>query len=256
MVTRGLGRALTLLGGLAVGCGEEASSPTEIVLVVTSNLRVPQQLDGVRVEATGPDGRMQRATAQLTGGATLPVSVRLAHRDGALGPLRIEVHGEREGHDVVVRSAQLAFAPDQRRILALALLEQCLGVSCFDGLTCTESGCAAPYIAASDLPLYDGPTFRALGAPVAAAYDLVDGGQLGLDGESYEPIVPDPDAGALDAAEDAGSWSSDAGPQDAGAADCPRELVCRGLCFPLPILGFCECKFECVPSPAAPAVIK
>jgi hypothetical protein len=256
MVRRG---ALAALVALAA-CGGERRDPTEVVVLITTNLGVPAQLDAIRVEATGPGGRVQTSTARLDSDGELPVSLRLVHQTGPLTPLTVDVFAELDGADVLVRSAELAFVAGERRILALPLLAQCLDVSCGEGATCTEDGCADVQLAADQLPRYDESTFSELGAPPPAfapddAGEAFDAGapEEGGTDELDDASVPDADAddaGELgDGGDDAGD-APDAG--DAGdAGDCVRELVCRGACVILTIPGLCDCTLECVPDAGA-----
>lgn len=126
---RGLARlALTTAAALALGsCGE--TEPTEVVVVVTSDLAVPADLDHVLVEVTPPEGDPQTAEADLTTGG-LPRSVGIYNPDGPLGPYVVEAFGSSGGSVVVRRRAVFYFTADRSLELELPLLADCVGVSC------------------------------------------------------------------------------------------------------------------------------
>lgn len=138
MNTRGGHLAAAAL--LLAGC----TQLTEVVVVVDSDLAVPEELDGVRIDVTSPGGEFRRATAALAGERALPLprTLGIVHRGGPLEPLVVVATGTLGGRDVVQRRARLAFAPGRTVELRLDLLRSCVGVACPVDQTCAENGCA------------------------------------------------------------------------------------------------------------------
>lgn len=134
----------------AIGCDDDA---TQVVVVVSSDLRVPDEIDRVVIEGTLPDGRTFDATAELHGanGEELPRVLTLVRRAGPPGPIALRVVG-RHGRVVVVeRTAQVAFLPGRTRMLPVELLRMCQGVTCPPGETCGDGGCRREEVQAIEL---------------------------------------------------------------------------------------------------------
>ncbi|MBX3250403.1 MAG: hypothetical protein KF901_24725 [Myxococcales bacterium] len=174
------------------------SSITEVVVVVDSDLDVPEALDRLQIDVSGPDGRREQATATLGAAETpLPRTLSLVHEGGVLGPFDVTVRGFRDEDEIVERRARFDFVPGQSLVLTMHLVRACVGLDCRPG-TCSEDGCAG--IERGPLPAWPGSAPR-LGDPL-------------------------PDAGPPDAG------PPDAGPADVGPPDAPcepREEECNGL---------------------------
>ena len=186
MEVRRLARAL--LGLLCVlGSCSESAEPTELVVVVDSDLSVPGALDEIRVRAIGPDGEAQVATAVLGEGMpALPRTLVLNHVGGALGPFSVRVEGGSDGQSVVSREAEVSFLRGKSLVLPLHLVSACRGEQCPDGESCGEDGCQDVSVDPDLLSEWSGekPT--------------LDAG-------------PRPDGGALDASTEGGAGKPDAG---------------------------------------------
>src|SRR5688500_12422964 len=104
-------RLLPVLAALAIAC----SSPTELVVVVDSDLAVPAELDAVRVRITGPSGRAMDATQSLGGTADppLPLTLGVTSAAGSLGPIDVDVEGLLDGAAVVERTARTSLLAGQ-----------------------------------------------------------------------------------------------------------------------------------------------
>lgn len=209
--------ALLCLAAILSGLSACAASPemfTEVVVVLRSDLSVPEQLDFVELRAVGPDGTEQRAAATLTETDGLPKSISLVHTGGGTEPLRVTVSGWKDHHEVVKRSASLAFVPGKQLVLDLWLLSSCLEHVCAEG-TCTEHGCASDAVNAHALPELQGTV-------------------ASIEGQYVPPPMPW-DAGDAAALVDAASgWIGDAGADasiedastfDAGAGDAGGSLL-------------------------------
>jgi len=132
---------------LATACGSSASR-TGIVAEVTTDLRVPADLDEVKVVATSAsDASLFEQSYPLTGASarTLPLRVGFEETGSATVPFRIEAIGLHAGTPVVSRSATLAFSRGRVVLLPLPLLGLCRGVVCAQAATtCLASGTCGP----------------------------------------------------------------------------------------------------------------
>lgn len=141
--------------GLIAGCGDEITKLTQIVVVVDSDLHVPDELDGLRIEVTGTLQEPVLQTA-LDSPDGLPRSLGLVHRAGPLGPMRVRAVGTLDGGTVVERVAEVYFRLGRTLKLELPLSRVCQTsrVSCDGDQTCHEGECVPA--AVSDLPVFDG----------------------------------------------------------------------------------------------------
>jgi hypothetical protein len=198
------GRLLLALLCLSA-CQSETVARTELLLVVDSDLRVPEQLDRVEVHVEGPAGVTQDSSAELGDGMdALPRSVALVHEAGPLGPLHATVRGTAGGVLVLTREARLSFVAGKTLVLPMHLSVHCLGVACGE-LTCSEAGCTSVDIDPSSLLSYTGQEPR-----LSAA----DGGATEVDAAAEPMDATTPDASAR----------VDAGPLDAQAMT-PRDAA-------------------------------
>jgi hypothetical protein len=211
VVSRTVHLALALALALCA-CSDSAAPATEISLVLTSDLSIPDQLDELRVHVLGPDGSEQSATGLLRAAGDLPRRVVLRHTQGELAPLEVTAEGLLGGSPVITRRARFAFVLHERRMAELALLARCVDVSCSEG-TCSEDGCV-------DVAFEPGA-----GADLDASAE-VDAPDRS-DAAATEPDAAEADdAGPLDAGLDGGASDGgrplDGGARDAGRADASR----------------------------------
>ena len=137
--------------GMLMGC---ASDPTQVIIVVDTDLSIPNELDSVAITVVGPDGEMQSARGPLD--ADEPRTLAQTHTGGPLGPFDATVEG-RLGEDVVVsRRAIFEFQRGRRLTLTMHLARSCIGASCPEA-TCDETGCRPITVSAAELTPWDGP---------------------------------------------------------------------------------------------------
>jgi len=171
---------------LASGCGDDASSsgasPTELVVLVDTDLPVPGVIDAVRLEATAPGGAERVVLLALAGedADTLPGSLALQHAGGPLGPVRVKAVALHGNTVVVTRDVEVSFVEGRTMSFTVHLLAACVGMQCDQGQTCGDDGCRAVSIATDELGEYGG---------IPTALESVEGNpeDFGLD--------PVPDAG-------------------------------------------------------------
>lgn len=114
------------------------TTPTEIVVLIDTNLAVPTELDTIQLAVTSPAGAREVAEADLAR-VTFPVSQSHVHGGGEPGPFRFEAYGYRSGTEVVAVASEATFVIGERRTLRLNLDRMCLGV------TCTVPGVLEPF---------------------------------------------------------------------------------------------------------------
>ncbi|HJK94697.1 MAG TPA: hypothetical protein RMH85_14305 [Polyangiaceae bacterium LLY-WYZ-15_(1-7)] len=153
MVSRRLfGLALSAL--LLAACPSE-KAVTEAIIVIDSDLAVPDSLDELVIEVSGPEGRMESATATLGGEqAPLPRTLTLVQGSGPTGPYTVVARGRQGGGDVVSRTARFSFVPEESVVILMHLVEACIGQDCGANQTCTERGCQS--VDRSDLFVWTG----------------------------------------------------------------------------------------------------
>lgn len=135
---------------LLAACSDE---PTQIIVAVDTDLLVPDEIDSIHFEVTGPDGREQTSTASLVGeGApSLPRTLALTRRDGPLGPYLIRVTGLRGAGEFIERRASVSFIEGRSVLLVLRLLRSCRTAGCTTDQTCDLEGCRAVEVDPSEL---------------------------------------------------------------------------------------------------------
>jgi len=177
---RALGRAAALaatlaVGGALTGCGD-SSPQTGIVVEITSDLAVPDELPAVRVmimNETGATLYDQPFNLGATGLTNrLPLRVGVQPQGSANAPIRILAVGHRSAQVIVSRSATVQFVSGRVLLLRLPLLATCQNVSCPNPTdTCRENGtCGSDVVDPTSLPDYHP------GSDAAAPPDARDGG--------------------------------------------------------------------------------
>ncbi len=132
--------SLAVALAMLLGC----ATPTQIVVVVDTDLAIPSEIDSLRLRVTSPDGTSQQALAPLDPGTRPPRSLVLLHRGGALGPLRFEAEALLAGVVVAHTGRSLAFAAGSTTTVHVWLARACRGVDC-GAQTCGAGGRCRPY---------------------------------------------------------------------------------------------------------------
>src|SRR5438876_1117718 len=88
-----------------------AGEPTEIIVVVDTDLMVPAELDTIQVRTSGSTSSVQTANAPLVGtfATPLPVTVGLVPRDASSRTVNITAAGVLSGADVLTTAARTQF---------------------------------------------------------------------------------------------------------------------------------------------------
>ncbi|MGE0786706.1 MAG: hypothetical protein AB7S26_13625 [Sandaracinaceae bacterium] len=145
-------RCAALFAVLLAAC----SSPTEILVVVQSDLDVPAEIDAVLVEASG--SRTMSAMGSLTGpdAQSLPRTVGIVQVGERTGPLRIRVAALQGGLTVVERRVVTSFLPGETRVLTVFLSRSCINQSCPTDQACEGGRCVPESVAVEGLPTWQG----------------------------------------------------------------------------------------------------
>ncbi len=114
---------------------------TEVLLVIDSDLAVPEELDELRVDLIGPSGETRRSEGSVRSPDELPRTLGLVDETNSARTVRVTVTGLRGGANVIQRRAVFTFVPGETRILRIGLWKRCVGVSCASDETCGDSGC-------------------------------------------------------------------------------------------------------------------
>ncbi|MFM2416093.1 MAG: hypothetical protein RL385_816 [Pseudomonadota bacterium] len=192
---------------LAAACSGGELTPTEVILLVDSDLRVPEEIDFLDIRVAGPSGPEQDASAMLSADHGLPRRLILRDDSGLGGHLHITVAGRQGGVEVVSRVVDTAFEEGRQVTLHIDLLRSCVGVACGEQ-TCTASGCADTALSSGDSPDLDGP---GAGAAQPAATGVTDAGLR----DASVPSVFDAAWAGLDAGDAAAPALGDGGAPDA-----------------------------------------
>lgn len=142
--------ALVSLLALAASCSDP--SLTELLVVVDTDMDVPEQLQRVTFRVQGPDGAQQAALADLATG-NRPAVLGMVHRGGPLGPFLISVTGERaSGETVRQRRARVSFVEGRAMMLRMDLYRACdESVVCDAEQTCAAGECRSIDVAQDEL---------------------------------------------------------------------------------------------------------
>jgi hypothetical protein len=134
--------------GLA-GC-----SVTEVVLVIDSDLRVPEELDEIRIEVDG-SARALDVRVPMASTADLPLTHSLVPAAGRRD-FEVAVTGLRAGTSVVADRRTSGWIAGESRLLPLWLGRSCIETSCEAGSVCSREGCRPIALAPDLLPRFDG----------------------------------------------------------------------------------------------------
>ncbi|MCC7540296.1 MAG: hypothetical protein IT379_29020 [Deltaproteobacteria bacterium] len=138
-----------------------AVEPTEVVVVIDSDLPIPDTLGRVEMAAWSPRAEPLRTALDLESPDDLPRTLVLFPRTGESGRFSLSVIGlpSPDFRSVVVRrDVDAAFVPGQTRVLDLFLSAACAATwsTCGPGETCDAGRCRPVELDASELPRWQG----------------------------------------------------------------------------------------------------
>ncbi len=172
-----LPRTALLAIAFVIGCTRE---PTQLVVVLDSDLAVPSELDALQVHVEGRGVEESRGPFSLEGigREELPVSFGVAPEGRDAGrSVTVRLSGWLDGVERLSTFARTGFVAHERLRLDLFLARRCLtdAPECAPGQTCGEDGCEDPYRDPKSLPRWDGHLER----PEDAGTPEGDGGDGG-----------------------------------------------------------------------------
>jgi hypothetical protein len=178
---------------LAASC---APSPTQLIVVVDTDLRIPDDLDRVTVSVT-VDGEVIESEQARPTAAALPLTLSvIPSSEERLGPIVVEASGYDGTRLIVTRSAEVSLVRGETRVLSLFLLASCRDVTCEQANeSCGEMGCRPRRI--SELPPWTGQPPRIDAGLDAPGLDAPGLDAPGLDAPGLD--APGLDAGGPDA---------------------------------------------------------
>ena len=140
---------------LLAACGNNGPL-SEIVVVISTDLTIPAQIDQITSIAQDVDGVRYETNARLIGSAavTTPVSFGVSTLKGS-GPVTITVRGLRAGNLVIERIVNTDFYEGAHVVLPIALEMTCYGHPCESNQTCIAGACQDPFVAVEDLAPYE-----------------------------------------------------------------------------------------------------
>lgn len=145
MVMRGQCGSLLFLLLMSACGGEGDQTPTQIVLVVDSDLEAavdPTEIDELQVTVIDPVGDRMVARAMFGAGEVrLPRTLGITNDESArLGPYTVDIRAVKNSEIIVRRRAVFTFVPNEIRRLRVFLPRACAGAVCDLGETCVEGG--------------------------------------------------------------------------------------------------------------------
>jgi len=178
---------------LLASCGADAL--TELVVIVDSELPVPDALDEVSVVVEGVARIPKVATARLDGvdAQTLPLTVGLRPGSSGSPTVTIKASGLRDGTRRVSAEVRTSFLEGRRLVVHIVLRAACVDVICAEMTTCAADGrCASSQVDASTLPTFTGTLPGDLGPADAGVPDLGagDAGDLGTRADAGQDLGP------------------------------------------------------------------
>lgn len=149
-------RSSVLLGSLLVlsACAQA----TEIVLVVDTDLDVPEELVRVEIDVLNSVAAPTRTSVDFEspGAPPLPLTLGITSRVRSDADVRVEVRGTLASGEILVRDVSTRLTPGSSRMLRVLLARRCLTAVCEAELTCDETGCRDVAIDPESLPGWPG----------------------------------------------------------------------------------------------------
>ncbi len=211
-------RALVLALTLAA-CSR---APTQIVLVVETDIEVPAQMDALDVVVLGPSGDRNEVHRDLArdGAPRPPYTLGLVSRSTRTGPVFIRVSGTLGGRPIVEHALRTEFVPNETRTVVVRLERSCMDRSCADGTVCVSGSCVGLDVLFPERPVIFFPRVDG-GAPE-------DAGACMPTGPEVCNRADDDCDGRIDETFDLATDALHCGACDAA---CPDTVAClRGTC--------------------------
>ncbi len=150
-------RSLWLSALVALSLGACAQA-TEIVLVVDTDLEVPDELSRVEIDVLNSVAAPTRTSVDFTspGAPPLPLTLGITSRVRPDADVHVEVRGTLSTGEILVRDVTTRLTPGSSRMLRVVLARRCLTIECASDQTCDETGCRDVAIEPDALPGWAG----------------------------------------------------------------------------------------------------
>src|SRR5450432_133691 len=147
--------AVVVAATIAAATVPACKSPTEIVLVIDTNL-TKYDIDQVSITIAG--SMTQTKVVSVAAAPPCPWTRGLEPGAGS-GAAEVSVVASLQGNPVVQQMADTEFIEGEKRMLRILLLDSCVDISCPTTPgpeTCIAGACASTDVAGSSLPSWDG----------------------------------------------------------------------------------------------------
>src|SRR6185436_10447625 len=154
-----------LMLALGVGCGKDQAKPDQggLVVVIDTDLSLPQDLDKVHLEVTQVGKVLLNQDQELGPGHLLvPAEFRIGSPGNSM-PVIVRGVGFKNGQPRIERSAVTPVPTTHLGLVRLPLNYLCDGTArpdgtstCGGGLTCKQGTCRTSMVPPADLPMYTG----------------------------------------------------------------------------------------------------
>lgn len=148
---------LACLVALAVLAGCREQPPSELVLVVDTNLSAVD-VDEVVITVTGSQTQTVDVSLNDPNAPAFPLTLGLV-QSAESGAVKVSARAMRQGSMVVQQDADTTFADGEQKTLRLVLLDDCVGISCdssSEPLTCNAGACVTATVSGAALPAWTG----------------------------------------------------------------------------------------------------
>ncbi len=165
------------------------SPPTQIVLVVDSDLKIPQNINTLEIKVFKGSDQFEKDPLFFKNylldrnhkdAIALPGSLALTAKPDSHKPILIMTTGKLNQEKVVERKARLPFVTQRALLLDMSLLESCAFIFCSKETTCINGQCVGIDVNPDALPDYqpNSPLFRHKDLSVPKDSSLKDAGGL------------------------------------------------------------------------------
>ncbi len=241
----GIERASCIVLGLLFsifGSSSCTENRTEVVVVVDTDLAVPDEIDSIAVEATSPDGESRRAEKTIEESSSLPATVGLVHDEGALGPFEVRAVGLHASTEVIERRARFSFVSGQTLVLELHLVRACRDHPCPDDQTCVDGECRPIDVGSTEMRPRNGEPPRLPGTDADGDGDA----DADLDADADSDADTDGDSEVDSDADGDRDADADGDTDEDRDGGCPDHCECETTCSPSCTCATgCPCDLSC-----------
>ncbi len=200
---------------ISLGVAACTPGPTQLVVVVDTDIPIPTGIDDVSITVSSETGVMESQHQALSSRALLPLTLGVTTDGDFLGPILVVAEGTLDGVRVVDRSARVTLVRGESRVLRLHLVASCVGTACARDMSCGENGC-------EDIDIAELPPWT--GTPPSLPRDAGIDARAGFD--APVPDAPGLDVGPIDALMRDAPDLPDAFRACAADIDCDDGLAC------------------------------